>query len=282
MEVSCTRYPQLRINTPLEIIVPTILHTLFAALVVYINHHVRYALQIPASIVSTSPHPAPSSFSQPQIPSLSIVVGLMLVFRNQTSYERFWTGRNHLTTISTSIRNLSRSFLTCSSSTSGPKARTNTPEEDAEVQDTVGYLIAMLYAVKNHLRADWGHQAPILSERDGDIETDDPGPAKTGLLARMLPKGGSSLSTTSTMVDCSRVDEYAHFLPEGLESHGDRGIGLALALSFFVEKFIMNGSDRSWFTAPQASQMQVQLNTMIDAIGRMETIRRTPIPMAHM
>jgi putative membrane protein len=24
------------------------------------------------------------------IPSLSIVVGLMLVFRNQTSYDRFW------------------------------------------------------------------------------------------------------------------------------------------------------------------------------------------------
>ncbi|RDW69690.1 hypothetical protein BP6252_08710 [Coleophoma cylindrospora] len=248
------------------ILLPTVLHTLFAALVVYIDRQIDGNLRVPASI----------------IPSLSIVVGLMLVFRNQTSYERFWTGRNYLATITTSCRNLARSFLTCSALTSTPKARANTPEEDAEVRDVVGYLIAMLYIVKNHLRAEWGENAPVDGKLDGDIENDELPHARTGLLSRMLPQSYSSLSSASTISDNSSAAEYARFLPAGLESCEDRGLGLALELSFFVERFIMYGTDRNWFSAPQASQMQVQLNTMIDAYGRMETIRLTPIPIAHM
>lgn len=55
-----------------------------------------------------------------------------------------------------------------------------------------------------------------------------------------------------------------------------------LQLTFFVEQYIKKGFDQGWFHAPQASQMQVQLNSLIDAYGRMETIRLTPIPIAHL
>ncbi len=55
-----------------------------------------------------------------------------------------------------------------------------------------------------------------------------------------------------------------------------------LQLTFFVEQYIKRGTDKEWFHAPQASQMQVQLNAMVDAYGKMETIRLTPIPIAHL
>ncbi|KAF7586029.1 hypothetical protein BBP40_009646, partial [Aspergillus hancockii] len=42
------------------------------------------------------------------------------------------------------------------------------------------------------------------------------------------------------------------------------------------------GVERGWFNAPGASQMQAQLNTAVDAVGRMEMIRLTPIPVAHL
>ena len=49
-----------------------------------------------------------------------------------------------------------------------------------------------------------------------------------------------------------------------------------------MEAFIKRGFDKGWFGAPQASQMQAQLNGLVDAYGRMETIRLTSIPVAHL
>lgn len=57
-----------------DIAIPVVLHAAWAALVVYIDRVRDDHIGLPSSI----------------IPSLSIVVGLMLVFRNQTSYDRFW------------------------------------------------------------------------------------------------------------------------------------------------------------------------------------------------
>jgi putative membrane protein len=62
----------------------------------------------------------------------------------------------------------------------------------------------------------------------------------------------------------------------------DRGVGLPLQLTFFVEQYIMRGFDINLFHGSQASQMQAQLNTLTDAYGRMETIRLTSIPIAHL
>jgi putative membrane protein len=54
--------------------IPVSLPAAWAALIVYIDQVRDDHIGLPNSI----------------IPSLSIVVGLMLVFRNQTSYDRFW------------------------------------------------------------------------------------------------------------------------------------------------------------------------------------------------
>lgn len=60
-----------------DIALAVILHAAWAALIVYIDQVRSNHIGLPNSI----------------IPSLSIVVGLMLVFRNQTSYDRFWQVR---------------------------------------------------------------------------------------------------------------------------------------------------------------------------------------------
>lgn len=168
----------------------------------------------------------------------------MQVFRNQTSYNRFWDGRNYLTVIITCVRNLTRSFL--ANSHRSPVA------DRIETERIIRVLIAILYATKNHLRADWG--AEII-----------PGTA-------VNPSTGNATATA----------EYSDLLPKGLYGCDDRGLGLVLQLTFFVEQYIKKGFDKGAFHAPQASQMQVQLNSLVDAYGRMETIRLTPIPIAHL
>jgi len=112
--------------------VPILLHALFTTLIVYLHQSLHFNLGLPSSIV----------------PSLSIVVGLMLVFRNSSSYDRYWGGRQGIQSIVTIVRNLTRSFLIC-----GPLEKDGDREE---TEKTVRCLIAILYAVKNYLRGNWG------------------------------------------------------------------------------------------------------------------------------
>lgn len=188
--------------------------------------------------------------------ALSRSLQVTQVFRNQTSYNRFWDGRNYLSVIITSVRNLTRSFLACSYRSewsTGPSPQRSRLDDRADTERVVKILIAILYATKNHLRAEWG--AAII-----------PG-------AAINPNTGSSAAL---------YHEYSDLIPKGLEGLDHQGLGLPLQLVFFVEQYIKRNHDLGYFHAPQASQMSVQLNTLVDAYGRMETIRLTPIPVAHL
>ncbi|KAH7419467.1 Bestrophin, RFP-TM, chloride channel-domain-containing protein [Cadophora sp. MPI-SDFR-AT-0126] len=272
-----------------RILFPVFVHSVLAAFVVYVNQHINSDFNLPSSI----------------IPSLSIVVGLMLVFRNQTAYSRFWDGRCHLNTVTTSIRCISRQILVLVpapsrhglqfySSTSkdsllppnyppsnkGSKepslsgSRSSLGLERAEIGnmgadtnadgtvtlaradehktiETIRILIAMLYTIKNHLRADWG---VALS----------PG-------TMLGPHGQESTG-----------DEYNDLLPPGFKGYEHRGLGLTLELATFVEKFIAMGVKKDWFHNAASGTMLSSLNTLTSAYGEMEVIRLVPIPVAHL
>ncbi|KAI7093508.1 UPF0187-domain-containing protein, partial [Hortaea werneckii] len=180
----------------------------------------------------------------------------MLVFRNQTSYDRFWEGNQHLTSIETCILgNLTRSFLTCSYSTKGAPP---TEDERAETEEVVRILLALIFAAKHHLRAEWGSsEIPIL----------------------MPP---SEVERRRRESQSMAKPEYSELLPPGTRGFESQGLGLLLQLSIKVESYIKRGHDRGWFHAPQASQLTVQLNTLVAAYGNMETIHLTPLPVAYL
>lgn len=191
----------------------------------------------------------------------------MLVFRNQTSYNRFWDGRNGMTTIHTTIRNLVRTTLTNSYSTARPPS----PAERHDVERTVRILMAIPFAVKNHLRAEWG-AAFDDSEPDSSSFAGGAPPAGLGILGSDVRENGTAVYNPV----------YAGLLPRDMQGHESEGLGLPFQLTFFIDSFIKRGVERAWFNAPGASQMQAQLNTLLDAYGKMETIRLTPIPVAHL
>ncbi|KAG0648683.1 Translocase of outer membrane 22 kDa subunit [Hyphodiscus hymeniophilus] len=253
------------------ILFPVLVHALIAAFVVYVNQHINSDFNLPSSI----------------IPSLSIVVGLMLVFRNQTAYSRFWGGRCHINTVTTAIRCLSRQILVLVPGPAAPPAlsasmssidlmglpgsRTpkfsspsTTPKhvlaknDEFRTIETVKILIAMLYTIKNHLRAEWG--------------------------VALSP--GTSLTEDGQQTD---TEEYKDLLPPGLKGYEHRGLGLTLQLATFVEAFIRMGVknqiahiSRDWFHNAASSSMLGELNTLTSAYGSMEVIRLVPIPVAHL
>jgi putative membrane protein len=161
-----------------------------------------------------------------------------------------------MTMIETCIRNLTRCFLTCSH-ISGQR-----PSEDdrADTEQAVRTLLAMIYAAKNHLRAEWGtNSIPfLLAKSDGEIDR---------------------RRRQSTSV---HRPEYEDLLPARTRGFEDQGLGLLLQLSIKIEGYIKRGHDRGWFHSPQASQMTVQLNQLVSAYGSMETIHLTPLPVAYL
>ncbi|GAB7345667.1 hypothetical protein MBLNU457_3952t2 [Dothideomycetes sp. NU457] len=229
----------------LDIALPVLFHAVFAVLVVGFDQRISYGFRLPNTMV----------------PSLSVVVGLILVFRNSTSYDRFWKGQNEMTTIEASIRNLTRSFLTCSYAHDKPDP---TPGERADTEDVIRILLAFAYAVKTHLRQEWGKTVPSLLQEDG------------GTLARLVSGEPSIKAPTPTQ------EHFDDLLPKGTKSFEDHGLGFPMQISLGIEAYIKRGYDRGWFHAPQASQLSVQLNNAVQAFSTMETIRTTPIPVAYL
>jgi putative membrane protein len=83
--------------------------------------------------------------------------------------------------------------------------------DELKTIETVKILIAMLYTIKNHLRAEWG--------------------------VALSP--GTSL--TEDGQEATDSAEYKDLLPLGLKGYEHRGLGLTLELATFIEKFIANG-----------------------------------------
>ncbi|KAH6597623.1 hypothetical protein BASA61_003076 [Batrachochytrium salamandrivorans] len=80
---------------------------------------------------------------------LSVVMGLLLVFRTNTAYDRFWEGRRTWGTMMTHLRNLAR-LLTIS--VQGPE----TPQTSLQKHGAVNLLLAFAVATKHHLRNEEG------------------------------------------------------------------------------------------------------------------------------
>lgn len=76
----------------------------------------------------------------------SIVLGLLLVFRTNTAYERFWEGRKAWGTLVNTVRNLARQIW-------GAIAEQEPEDRTAKVE-TLRLLVAFAVATKLHLRGE--------------------------------------------------------------------------------------------------------------------------------
>ncbi|KAI9328775.1 Bestrophin, RFP-TM, chloride channel-domain-containing protein [Zopfochytrium polystomum] len=103
---------------------------------------------------------------------LGVVMGLLLVFRTNTSYDRFWEGRRIWSVVQTNVRNLARFIWVC--------AVAKDAEGEKLKRGAMNLVIAFAVACKNYLRSEFSY-------RNNDL----------GRLIRHLPEY-SSTSQSST------------------------------------------------------------------------------------
>lgn len=226
--------------------------------------------------------------------------------------------------------------------------------ERQDTETTVRILIAILYAVKHNLRAEWrssntptpvpsrsstfgtfstptsptnarhhsrqhsgGFKRPKLFRNEsgisifqgsglpksyfadrsdaspkGDQTPTTPGDdlRRSALLHTSHTDSGlGAMSTSSSTLfnfpdrPAQRPYRYGGLLPSNLGDFEDQGLSLPIQLSVLVEGYIHRQVRRGRLTPPQAaSQVGPQLNMLTDAFARMETIRTTPLPVAHL
>ncbi|KAI6028345.1 Bestrophin, RFP-TM, chloride channel-domain-containing protein [Pisolithus orientalis] len=106
------------------------------------------------------------------VPLLSVVVGLILVFR--TSYDRYWEGRKCFSTLTSNVRNLSRmiwvhvSLPPTEEQPTHIKGRTpistlTTTEVKRRKMEVLQCCVAFVYAVKHYLRGEEGAEYDDLN-----------------------------------------------------------------------------------------------------------------------
>jgi putative membrane protein len=76
----------------------------------------------------------------------SVVLGLLLVFRTNTAYERFWEGRKLWGVLVNTVRNLARQVWV--------SVEENEPADHVHKEATLRLLVAFAVATKLHLRAE--------------------------------------------------------------------------------------------------------------------------------
>ncbi|KXN83487.1 hypothetical protein AN958_01332 [Leucoagaricus sp. SymC.cos] len=98
-------------------------------------------------------------------PLLSVVVGLILVFRNGTSYDRYWEGRKSFATVTANIRNFSRQVWV-NVTLPPPEAAAKYPAPMSPTHlhrhkvDCLRLALAFAFAVKHYLRGEDGIDYP--------------------------------------------------------------------------------------------------------------------------
>ncbi|KAI9498515.1 Bestrophin, RFP-TM, chloride channel-domain-containing protein [Zychaea mexicana] len=106
--------------------------TLFSCIVCVLHLQFGVAMDVPVSVLST----------------VSVALGLLLAFRVNTAYDRYWEGRKLIQTVMATIRNLTRQVWI------------NIPEQShgdhVEKMRCVKLLLAFMVATKHHLRGEYG------------------------------------------------------------------------------------------------------------------------------
>jgi putative membrane protein len=127
----------------LPAIFPRVLFCGFFGLIISILYHLNWKVSLP--ILSTV------------VPS--IVLGLLLVFRTNTAYERFWEGRKLWGALINTVRNLARTIWV--------SINENHPEDREQKIMALRLLVAFAVATKLHLRSQpVNHELKDLMPKD--------------------------------------------------------------------------------------------------------------------
>lgn len=242
------------------------------------------------------------------VPLLSVVVGLILVFRNGTSYERYWEGRKSFAALTSAVRNLSRMIwinIAVPPTGNAPAyvANTKTPVSDvtadqltARKADCLRLALAYVYSVKHYLRSedgmDWKDLQLVLpswfTRRNGVSSyaaTRDNSPGRDGAATESIVRPDATKRVRAKRSKQQVADSNTPLLAD---SHTTVDILLSeptpLVIAHELNRLIFQfrrGGFLETVGPAGANAMGQIVQNMIDQLTAMERIANTPIPISY-
>ncbi|KAK1220732.1 hypothetical protein PQX77_016480 [Marasmius sp. AFHP31] len=250
------------------------------------------------------------------VPLLSVVVGLILVFRNGSSYDRFWDGRKAFATMTTNIRNLSRLIWVNVAPPPGDQKfisvkGKNVPLTNIQIRrmkiNTLHLCLSYAFAVKHYVRDEdglhWDDYKGILPagfarfDEVGNFttkanpstsylathngsDTDSAEVPKNIATKRVRPKRSKtkvSAATTPLLSESHSTVEFHAFA-----DHASLPLPLLIAHELTRMLFIFRREGLLETVGPAGTNAMNQIiQSMVDQMTSMERVANTPIPPSY-
>jgi len=256
--------------------------TIFTTLVTALYEILRLPVTLPDSLVG----------------SVAVVVGLLLAFRTNNAYDRYYEGRKLFGSMCTEIRNCTRSIWV--------GVREANEADRQEKEKNVKLLLAYAISVKHHLRLefgiDWSDLTPYIPEGlqltafDGNTaqentvlgsgsdedpnrhdanrpSTDSQHHTLRELATRIPPTTYSNLRSSYSGDETTIWFESSAW---GIDN--DASMSLPLEIIFHVGLYV---DKKRTNMAENYFIISGNLNSLVDIFGNLERIGNTPIPFAY-
>ncbi|KAF9431169.1 hypothetical protein BGZ94_007620 [Podila epigama] len=210
---------------------------------------------------------------------LGMVVSLLLVFRTNTAYDRYWEGRRLWSQMTLCIRNLTRGIWVC-------VAETET-RDLLEKKSAINLLVAFAFSTKHYLREEYGYDyedmADLLthipkysipsSAQPMDWRLDIPSDTQE---SRRQQRQSSCLSTHSETNPRNRRASMSDLAFDFLTP-----TNIPVELSYYIGSYIKSCSNKSKVDPATLTMMNNAIVGLVDCLTGFERILRTPIPLAY-
>ncbi|KAF8940301.1 Bestrophin, RFP-TM, chloride channel-domain-containing protein [Dissophora ornata] len=258
---------------------------IFSAVVFVIHRYSSWKMNYSLSLVSV----------------MGMVVSLLLVFRTNTAYDRYWEGRRLWSQMTLCIRNLTRGIWVC-------VAETET-RDLLEKKSAINLLVAFAFATKHYLREEYGYDyddmvhllahipkysIPVSTQ---PINWQDDAPAPLESLQQQSPQqndgylseksanqqvAGASSNISLGRPSMSNTRTRRHQAKkQALAFDCLTPTNIPIELSFYIGSYIKACSTKGKLDPPTLTMMNNAMVSLVDCLTGFERILRTPIPLAY-
>jgi putative membrane protein len=184
---------------------------------------------------------------------LGVVTGLLLVFRTNTAYDRYWEGRRLWSTMTVCLRTMTRGIWLGIKEESG--------KDLIEKKSALNLLVAFVIATKHYLREEYSYEYEDVQE-----------------LISHLPR----FATPSSNRPLSAQSKAKKAVVTKFEAHDFIApTNIPIEISYYISGYLRNVSARGLVDAPTLGSMQAALGQLVECLTAFERILRTPIPLAY-
>ncbi|KAF9976707.1 hypothetical protein BGZ73_008014 [Actinomortierella ambigua] len=232
------------------------------------------------------------NYGQSLISVLGVVTGLLLVFRTNTAYDRYWEGRRLWSSMTLAIRTMSRTIWVCVKETE--------TRDVLEKKSAINLLVAFAYATKHYLRSEYSSThhdmadlispIPKYAVPSSSVPLDWREDIPRQPLSSFQPQRQHSGGLSSILSDNSSKDDD-HPIREHINHRRNKAQALAfdfltptnipIELTYYLASYIQAVAEADKLSASNFSILGTAMTTLVDSLTGFERILRTPIPLAY-